>query len=68
MIISLNKFSTDLIENWKSTVSTKCQELLKLPLFVRKSKCNELQLNFHPEVNQILLFKIINYNNMQVFS
>lgn len=54
MIISLNRLETDLLENWKMTVSTKCEELLKLPLFVRRSKCNELELNFHPEVNRIL--------------
>lgn len=51
MIISLNKLEMDLIENWKVTVPTKCEELLKLPLFARRFKCNELQLNFHPEVN-----------------
>lgn len=48
----------DLLENWKVAVPQKCEELLKLPLFSRGSKCNELQLNFHPEVNFIIkLFK-----------
>jgi len=55
MIISLNKLETDLLEDWKVTVSTKCEELLKLPLFVRRSTCNDLQLNFHPEVNRIFI-------------
>jgi hypothetical protein len=54
MIISLNKLEIDLIENWKVNVAKKCEELLELSLFTRKSKCNELQLNFHPEVNQII--------------
>jgi len=52
MIVSLNKLETDLMDNWKVTVSKRCEELLKLPLFDRRSKCNELQLNFHPEVTQ----------------
>lgn len=55
MVISLNKLETDLIENWKITVSKKCKELSQLPLFNRKSKCNELQLNFHPDVNQMFI-------------
>lgn len=50
IIDSLNKFENDLLENWKATAPQKCEELLKLPLFTRRSKCNELQLNFHPEV------------------
>ncbi|KAL4135288.1 hypothetical protein QTP88_006906 [Uroleucon formosanum] len=54
MIVSLNKLETDLIDNWKVTVSNRCEELLKLPLFDRRSKCNELQLNFHPELVAIL--------------
>lgn len=54
MIISLNKIEADLIENWKINVAYKCEEFLKLPLFSRRAKCNELQLNFHPEVNHIL--------------
>lgn len=60
MVVSLNKLETDLIDNWKVTVSKRCEELLKLPLFDRRSKCNELQLNFHPEVNKIyfILFNI----------
>lgn len=55
MIVSLNKLEMDLIENWKVNVPTKCEELLKLPLFARRSQCNELQLNFHPDVNHIFL-------------
>lgn len=51
IIASLNKTETDLLENWKVAVPQKCEELLKLPLFSRGYKCNELQLNFHPEVN-----------------
>lgn len=64
MIISLNKLEMDLIENWKITVPKKCKELLELPLFNRRSKCNELQLNFHPDVNQI--FK--SFFNQNIFN
>lgn len=62
MIISLNKLEIDLIENWKVSVPKKCEELLKLSLFARKSKCNELQLNFHPEVNLIYNYLTIQLN------
>lgn len=58
MIVSLNELETDLIEKWKATVPKKCDELLKLPLFARRSKCNELQLNFHPEVNKIVFYAV----------
>jgi len=70
MIVSLNKLETDLIDDWKVTVSKRCEELLKLPLFDRRSKCNELQLNFHPEVTQIIYFLLFNnYNdNINIFS
>jgi len=63
MIGSLNKLETDLIDNWKVTVSKRCEELLKLPLFDRRSKCNELQLNLHPEVTQIYF----HYSNFNVY-
>lgn len=66
MIILLNKLEIDLIENWKVSVPKKCEELLKLPLFARRSKCNELQLNFHPEVNQMVLSSYV-LRNYQIF-
>lgn len=59
MIILLNTLETELIENWKKNVANKCEEFLKLPLFSRRAKCNELQLNFHPEVNIIFQLSII---------
>lgn len=55
IVSSLNKFELELLENWKVTVSKKCEEFLKLSLFARKAKFNELQLNFHPEVNKICI-------------
>jgi len=50
----------DLLDSWKSTVPQKCEELLKLPLFFR-SKCHELELNFHPEASEIILLCSITY-------
>lgn len=61
IITSLNKLEADLLENWKITVSQKCEELLKLPLFSRRSKCNELQLNFHPEVKSVIWILYISF-------
>lgn len=60
MITSLNKFESDIIEDWKVSVSKKCEELLMLSLFTRKTKFNELQLNFHPEVNTIFVVLFLN--------
>lgn len=48
-----------MLQNWKTTVPQKCEELLKLPLFSR-SKCQDLELNFHPEASK-------NHNFLQYF-
>lgn len=56
IVVALDRFEKDLLERWKATAPQKCEELLKLPLFSRRSRCNELQLNFHPEVYFIFYF------------
>lgn len=61
MIVSLNKLETDLIEKWRVTVPKQCDDLLKLPLFARRPKSNELQLNFHPEVYKLFLIQYFNH-------